>query len=440
MIFSQATQEALDNAWNKAIARSSLERWLTVCKQNNWDSCLADLPVLASLFGASWYFTRFVFFRGHKVASYLADFPSHTFSYTSLNAEFKEACVSQNPAAQFEALRVIKNEKMLGIFLRQLSGLDQQEQVEQALSILAEVTLSQAVEILAESDSRIKTKVAVLAMGPVAGGEMNFGSDLDLIFLYPDNASALADHISTFVRKLIRQVTSRSAAGILYELDTRLRPYGNAGVLVSSEQSFLNYHRAKRDIWERQMMIRCRAVVDPQSLASESLRKIQASMYQHFDADYLRQAIRKVRALVEKKLGGRCDQYDLKRGAGGIMDIDFLVQYMQLVHGHKDETLRTASTRRALRQLVRAGEIAQHSADRLLLAYNFLKKLENHLRIFDMQSINVFPKDTTQVTELARSMGYREEIKENATQEFIADYVDHTQAVRGMFVDHLGQI
>ena len=440
MTFNQATQQALDSAWNKAIARSSMERWLAVCKQNSWDPCPENLPLLASLFGASWYFTRFVFFRGHEIASYFVDLPSQTFSYTSLNTEFKEACVGQDPVARFEALRMIKNEKMLGIFLRQLSGLEQQEQVEQALSVLAEVTLSQAMEILAESEPQIKAKVAVFAMGPMAGGEMNFGSDLDLIFLYPDNASALAGHISAFVRKLIRQITARSAAGMLYELDTRLRPYGNAGVLVSSERSFLDYHRAKRDIWERQMMIRCRAIVDPRSLASSSLRKIQASIYQHFDADYLRQEIRKVRALVEGKLGGQSNQYDLKRGAGGIMDIDFLVQYMQLLHGHQDETLRTASTRQVLRQLIKAGGIAKHNGDCLLFAYDFLKKLENRLRVFDMKSVSAFSKAPTKVVELARSMDYREEIMENATQKFITDYVEQTQAVRGIFIDHLSQI
>jgi len=164
------------------------------------------------------------------------------------------------------------------ILLAQLSGSHRQEEIESALTSLAEASLSCAIQILAADDVEITDNIAILSMGRMAGDEMNFGSDLDLIFLYPGGSQDLAYKVSTFVRKLMRIIGLLSPAGLLYEVAMRLRPHGNSGLLVTGTQSFVDYHKGEREIWERQMMTRCRAVVDNGKIASSALAKIESSI------------------------------------------------------------------------------------------------------------------------------------------------------------------
>ena len=171
--------------------------------------------------------------------------------------DFLQASAGDDQERQFEALKLAKNEMMLTILLAQLSKTHEQEEIERALTTLAEATLSCVIQILAGDDIEVKDNIAILAMGRMAGYEMNFGSDLDLIFLYSGGSQDLGFQISSFVRKLMRNIGLLSPAGLLYEVDMRLRPHGNSGVLVTAEQSFINYHKGEREIWERQMMSCC---------------------------------------------------------------------------------------------------------------------------------------------------------------------------------------
>jgi len=270
-------------------------------------------------------------------------------------------------------------------------------------------------------------------MGRMAGGEMNFGSDLDLIFLYPGGSQELAYKISSFVRKLMRIIGLLSPAGLLYEVDMRLRPHGNSGLLVTKVQSFLDYHKGEREIWERQMMTRCRAVVDGANIANSTLAQIETSIYQKYDNQHLRTEISDMRQLVVDELGRKQGKYDLKRGAGGIMDIDFLTHYMQLLHGYEDASLRTSSTRKALRKLSEAGKIDKEVSKFLLEAYDYLKTIESHVRVFDMKSISTFPKDLDKNDGLVRSMNYQDDNVEHAAGQFMDDYKNITKKTRNIF-------
>jgi len=262
---------------------------------------------------------------------------------------------------------------------------------------------------------------------------MNFGSDLDLIFLYPGGSQELAYKISSFVRKLMRIIGLLSPAGLLYEVDTRLRPHGSSGLLVTRVQSFVDYHKNEREIWERQMMTRCRAVVDGANIANSTLAQIESSIYQKFDEKHLRAEIVDMRQLVVDELGSKQGKYDIKRGAGGIMDIDFLTHYLQLLHGYEDKSLRTSSTRKALRKLSEAGKIDNEVGKFLLDAYDYLKTIESHIRIFDMKSISTFPKDHDKNVGLVRSMNYQDDNVEHAAGQFMDDYKNITKKTRNIF-------
>jgi len=341
MLSTDALQKTLETAmttaWHEDVARSSMDRWLALCEKNHWQQCPENLELLAMLFGASWYFTRFVFFRGRKTASIFDDVPTLDFTSSSLIDDYLQVSAGDDQETQFEALKIAKNEIMLAILLAQLLKTHDQEEIESALTTLAEATLFCVIQILAGDDIEVKDNIAILAMGRMAGYEMNFGSDLDLIFLYSGGSQDLGFKFSSFVRKLMRYIGLLSPAGLLYEVDMRLRPHGNSGVLVIREQSFIDYHKGEREIWERQMMTRCRVVVDSGNFASSALTKVTSFVYQGFDDSNLRSEIADMRKLVVDELGSRRGKYDLKRDEGGIMDIDFLTHYLQLLHRCEDK-------------------------------------------------------------------------------------------------------
>lgn len=437
MSATDGLQIALSRAWHQDVAHSSMDRWLSLSEKNNWQGCPENLELLAKLFGASWYFTRFVFFRGSKIAGIFDNPRTLNFTSASLIDEFIDVTAGDDPETQLEALKIAKNEIMLTILLAQLAKTSTQEEVERALSNLAEATLFCTIQILAGNDVEVKDNIAILAMGRLAGYEMNFGSDLDLIFLHSGGSQESAYKVSSFVRKLMHNIGILSPAGLLYEVDMRLRPHGNAGVLVTGERTFIDYHNGEREIWERQMMTRCRVVVDSGNFASSALTRVISSVYQEYDDNALRSEIADMRKLVVDELGSQRGKYDLKRGEGGVMDIDFLTHYLQLVCGCEDKTLRTTSTRHALRKLTEAGKINKESSKFLLEAYDYLKSMESHLRVFDMKSISTFPKDINKIEGLVRSMDYLDDNYQVAAKSFMDEYKSTTQKVRKIFNDIL---
>lgn len=433
MLPTDSLEIALKNAWHQDMANSSLQRWLLLCEKKQWGQSPENLDLLVSLFGASWYFTRFVFFRGQKITGIFDETRTLDFTSASLIHDFLKVLKGDDQEIQLEALKIAKNEIMLAILLAQLSRSYTQEAIEAALTKLAEATLFCTLHILSSDNAEIRANIAILAMGRMAGNEMNFGSDLDMIFLYSGGSQEIIYKISLFVRKLMRNIGLLSPAGLLYELDMRLRPHGNSGVLVTGLQSFIDYHQDKREVWERQMMTRCCAVVDDGGVANATLAKIKSSIYQRFDEKNLRNEIIDIRTMVVDELGTKRGEYNVKHGKGGIMDIDFVTHYLQLLHGYSNELLHTSSTRQALRKLSEAGVIDNADSQFLLEAYNYLKIIEGRIRVFDMKPISSFAKNIGDGDGLVRSMNFLNDNTQITAEQFTNEYKNTTQRVRCIF-------
>ncbi len=440
MQIDTATRSALNLAWDKEAAEMNMERWLSVCEAEGWGRCPENLPLLAGLFGASWYFTRFVFFRGNKLAKYFDQANKTDFSVETLRQWLLQDQTTEALDDELDGLRIAKNEVMLQILLGQLAATLDQEQIEQALSNLSEATLWSTVQILGADQNGPEAQIGILAMGRMAGREMNFGSDLDLIFLYPGESMDSSAIVSRQIQKLMRHIALLSPYGMLYEIDMRLRPHGTSGTLISSAPYFIQYHNEKRAIWERQMMTRCRAIIDADGMARRALEQISSSIYGEYDQEHLKAEIVHMRKRVQEELGSSKGNYEIKRGVGGIMDIDFLTHFLQLLHGKTHKGLQTANTRAALRQLGKVGIISEKVCNDLLSAYDFLKQIEGRLRVFDMKAISSFSQNVGDVHVLARAMGYLETDMDNAAERFLNDYLQATQAVRQYFVTTLGEI
>jgi glutamate-ammonia-ligase adenylyltransferase len=276
-------------------------------------------------------------------------------------------------------------------------------------------------------------------MGRMAGQEMNYGSDLDLIFLYDNTPGLDIAGLNRNIQQMLRYIALPSPGGVLYEIDTRLRPHGTSGTLISPASYFVEYHQQQREIWERQMMTRCLPVIDPEELAAHSLEQITSFIYAGYDGDILRNEIVSMRGRVEKELGTPKGKFEIKRGCGGIMDVDFITHYLQLLHGSQYPELRTASTRNALAQLKNLRILHDDEADALLKGYDYLKRAEGVLRVADMKNINSFPQDPAEVGVLARAMGHYETDKVVAGEKFIEEYLKNTQQIRLYFNQLTGQ-
>ena len=438
----EEVRKTLPGAWNPAAAVSSMERWLTVCDREDWRSCPQNLALLTRLFGASWYFTRLVFFRGREVALYFDEPPMTDCSVDTLRRILAGNDQQADLEQRFDRLRLAKNELMLQIFLSYLQEALDQEQSERALTSLAEASLQCSMELLWTKEDRSVQEIAVLAMGRMAGGEMNFGSDLDLIFLHSDMPGSDVGVLMRKIRTLLRYIALPAPAGILYEIDMRLRPHGTSGTLISPVRYFIEYHSGTREVWERQMMTRCRPVVDRHALAAHALSTITPFIYAALDPELLRAEILLMRKKVQDELGSPQEKYELKRGYGGIMDIDFLTHFLQLRHGHDNPALRTPSTRTALRQLAGSGIIGTGQSEELLAAYDFLKKLEGILRVADLKNTGTFSSDARDDNNhrLGRATGFIDSNRELAMELFMQEYLKITRRVRGHFTALVGEL
>ena len=405
MSYSPEVQNALSRTWHQDAAESSLERWMDLSKQEGWELSDDALTLMTLLFGASWYFTRFVYYRGSEVIYLFSKEMQDASIVEASLAELKQYSPDCSLDDAIERLRIKKNEIMLSVLLLQLGNVIEQEKAELLLTRLAESVLTVMYRLFGLEDIK-NTQCIVLAMGRFAGGEMTYGSDLDLIFIEKVLDKNDFGQIINNIRKMLRYIAVMDPSGALYEIDMRLRPHGSSGVLVTPLDSFLEFHNDKREIWERQMMTRCRIVVGNPELSDQVNREILDDVYGKYEPSFLAKEIMKIRFLVEQELAGGKDKIDIKRGKGGIMDIDFLTHFLQLAHGAEYPQLRVGSTRQVLRVAADSGLLNKKTATSLLKAYDFYKLSESALRVFDMKSTSKVAVTTKTLLPLARASGY----------------------------------
>ena len=430
---ASGTGAALARAWHQQSAQSSLERWLEVCKKEGWGEIPADLPLLIAVFGASWYFTRYIFYRGREAAQLLENTSVQDLGLEVFSRKFQQIKQYPEPDRQLERLRLLKNEAMLQILASNLAQRMDQEQTERLLTHLAYASLTAILDIF-EITSIPDSRLAVYGMGRMAGEEMTFGSDLDLIFVFDSNSPDDTHQLSRKVRMLMRHIAAAGSAGFLYEVDMRLRPHGTSGALLTPATAFLEYHQSDCEIWERQMMTRCKPVFDPHGLGRQCLEKISPYLYADYDQEILRREIINIRRRVQDEKGDIRGKYEVKRGPGGIMDIDFLTHYLQLSHGRNCPELKTCSTRAALKRLAQHGFMTATASARLLHAYDFLKRVESSIRLFDMKPVSAFSDQTTQHLPVAAALGYLGA----EAGEFVHEYNYVTGYVREQFINIVG--
>jgi glutamate-ammonia-ligase adenylyltransferase len=343
-----------------------------------------------------------------------------------------------------EALRELRRfqaEEILRIGLHDVAGNIGPEEVSSQLGALAEICLEETLRLVAEPLAarfgRPDTGLTVLALGSFGAGEMRYGSDLDLVFLYARAGTTAGgmDHQEWFARlaqRLIGALSARLEEGQLYEVDTRLRPSGAQGMLVTSYAAFDHYHHEEAAPWERVALLRARPAVtwpagreDPLPRFAPLLEEIT---YRPVDAAALRAELVRMRARIEEERSDRGEGVvHLRFSAGGLTDLEFLAAWEQLRKGPEDPALRTASPFAALARLVERGELAPA----LLEDYRFLQRASLRIRLLrDRPEDRLSPEDRP---ALARGLGL-------SLLELDAELETRRAQVRAAFQRALGEM
>jgi glutamate-ammonia-ligase adenylyltransferase len=362
------------------------------------------------------------------------------------------AASSEDPDAFVGALRRAKARITVEVALADMAGDLGTRQATQTLSALGDAALEHATRFAMGTIGKVKG-LAVIAVGKFGGNELGYGSDLDVLFVFDPDAAPPGvppyEHFARRARRVIALLSTAHPEGPGHELDTRLRPSGAHGLLVTSLEAFARYHeieqpgRPRSDevpsaqqsgaAWERQALVRARFAAGDPELGEAVMRIADIAAYERGAPE--KAELHRLRLRMERELGHeRPGRYDLKVGRGGLADIEFAVQYLQMVHG-REERVRTTETRVAIARLAELGILRADLAETFREGYRFLRQLEQRIRIVHGSSSSLLDENAEGLLPLARRMGMRDTPRATATEELVAKYRDVTSAVRAAYLE-----
>jgi glutamate-ammonia-ligase adenylyltransferase len=332
---------------------------------------------------------------------------------------------------QLNALRRFQRWELLRIGACDLLDLFDLPTVTAQLSNLAD-SLVQASLISAAAKSNTKLDgFVVIGMGKLGGRELNYSSDIDLLFLAGSDAIAYSRLGARSIDVLARPTDE----GFLYRVDMRLRPWGRSGALVSSLDGYLNYLKQHARLWEKQALLKARVIAGDETLGSDLLRRAEPLLFDVTRAD-IRAEVHAMKQRTEAHLRQRGREWgEVKLGVGSIRDAEFVTQYLQLVHGKHYPEIRGSNTLEALARLAASGLLSRDEGQVLSEGYVFMRTVEHHLQMMHYRQTNTLPDDPGALAHLARRLGFTGEA---AGDQFLARYQQHGAAIRAVYLRHLG--
>jgi glutamate-ammonia-ligase adenylyltransferase len=351
----------------------------------------------------------------------------------------------QSKERRLDALRRFKRRELLAIGVRDLLRKASVEKTAVALSVLAEILIEQAF-VACRSDLRRRFGVAgrgfaVLGMGKLGGGELNFSSDVDLIYVCGGEAGTttgtraggkasrlpLESYFIRLAQDLTTALSEVTNEGYLFRVDLRLRPEGKVGRIVDSlARCRQYYHGSRGQAWERLALIKAWPVGGEKKLGRRFLAMAQPFVYRPSSSKAVFDDVRRIKGLIDDKMAKRGEaERNVKLGTGGIREIEFLVQALQVAFGRKIRAVRERNTTKALARLFRARLISVEEHGVLVEAYWFLRDVE--------QQTHTLPADPQELRVCALRMGYRDGDEAAAQELFVRDHARHTERVHEVF-------
>jgi glutamate-ammonia-ligase adenylyltransferase len=357
-------------------------------------------------------------------------------------------------ATALTRLREFRQREMLRIATRDLAGMGSVAEVIREISDVADLCISSVYRLLRKQFARRfgepfhldvegcwqPTEFCVFGMGKLGGQELNYSSDVDLIFVYSEEghvfreppkpgsrARGLSNHqfFQRLIENLVEELTHLTAEGFLYRVDLRLRPEGDTGPLARSLAGYENYYSQWGQTWERMMLIKARCVAGDASLAAEFLEMVQPFRYARSLPGHVLNEIAAMKQRIETEVvrSGELDR-NVKLGRGGIREIEFVVQTLQLLQGGRLPFLQSSQTLPALAKMAQYGVLEESTTRDLSEAYGFLRKVEHRLQMEDNRQTHTIPDDAESRLRLAVLMGFE------SAQAFDTGLRQQTESVR----------
>ncbi len=460
---------------NPDLALQNIERFVTAVGAKTGPlSLLAENPPLIeeliTIFGSSEFLSTSLVERPEGLDLVLSaemTTPVKENFYAEINGQLRCVEDPDDFEEKLDVLRRYKNPEVLRIALNDITGRLSTKEVGEQLTGLARAALSAAYHLSYEevgkrhgapSDKRF----FILGMGKLAGGELLYGSDLDIVFVYAGQGNngnngngetsgpkVITDHefFVKLAQKIIGILTLRTREGVMFEVDTRLRPSGSSGPLVVTKDSLLGYHKEKAAIWETQAALKSQVVAGDMDYGRETFEQLEQVIYSSEkplttnDINELLRIRKRMEREIAKEGGGN---YNIKTGRGAVVDIEFLVQTVQLKYGAKEPALRTPNTLTAIgeiKKLLDTKEVAGLTVSEcefLEQAYEFYRKIEKSLRVVYASSISKITANTGEINVLAKKIGYNENLTEDRVVEkpgdrLLADYLEKTEKTRELY-------
>ncbi len=363
---------------------------------------------------------------------------------------------------KIEFLCIFRRKELLRIGVRELLKKASVQKSTKALSVLAETVLQEVYEICNEAmkilhgkPSMPKTnggkrtaRFTILGMGKLGGEELNFSSDIDLIYLYeggdgkttgnkkggPETKISNHEYFRTLSQKITSALTGITNEGYLYRVDLRLRPEGRSGAIANTLKATHKYYETRGTTWERLALLKIRPVGGDLSLGRQFIKKISPFV---FKKPFSVEQLGEVKILKDKidhaiKRKGET-RTNLKLGRGGIREIEFIVQALQIYFASKGPKVFHRNTLTSLKKLLKQNIIKPEVFERLYEAYIFLRKAEHSLQMVHEGQTHHLPKNPTELNLCALRLDYRDEKGVSASTQFLQDYQTHTERVHGLF-------
>ncbi len=336
-------------------------------------------------------------------------------------------CKADSEVNLARTLRQIRRREMTRIAWRDLSGWAPLQETLRDLSLLAEHLISATLDRLYlwqckllgtpwDEQRQRKQSLVVLAMGKLGAGELNFSSDIDLIFCYPDDGETRGKrpYISTTAfftqlgQDLINILSSHTEDGWVYRVDMRLRPYGSSGPLVMSFDALEEYYQSQGREWERYAMIKARPVGSDLQQNSRLIEMLKPFIYRRYLDFSVLESLREMKIMINREVAKKELQENIKTGPGGIREIEFIGQVFQLIRGGREPGLQISGILQVLERLTQDGHLPEHVSQDLAHAYQFLRRTENRLQAWADEQVHHLPDGKVDQYRLALSMGYRD--------------------------------
>jgi len=311
-------------------------------------------------------------------------------------------------------LRRLRRREILRIGIRDMYLGVSTRDVMLELSTLAEacigVTMERVLESLQEevgpsADQDLGGRFCIMALGKLGGNELNYSSDIDLMGLRKDTGPSRKGLFSRAMEQIRSDLSDHTAEGYAYRVDLRLRPFGRAGELIPSDTGLMEYYRHSASLWEIQAALKMRPVAGNVRMGYDFLEQLRPLLLKPRSPREVVKTIEKMRqASVQNLSTGPASTPDLKSGIGGLRDVEFLVQGLQLIHGPKNPEILGGNTLGALDKLLEAGILPHETVTQLKEDYIFLRRTEHYLQILEDRQIHALPRDPAERHALAKRM------------------------------------